>query len=45
MMDQIDEILESRFRALREIDKDKLNVARTYNKRVKEKSFQFEELV
>jgi hypothetical protein len=37
MMDRIDEILESWFRALREIEKETLKVARVYNKRVREK--------
>jgi hypothetical protein len=45
MMDKIDEIPESRFRALREIGKEKLRVAKAYNKRVREKSFQIGELV
>jgi hypothetical protein len=45
MMDRIDEILESRFRALREIEKEKLKVARVYNKRVGGKSFPVGELV
>jgi hypothetical protein len=45
MMDKIDEILESQFRALREIEKEKLRVAKAYNKRVREKSFQIGELV
>ena len=45
MIDKIDEVPESRFKALREIEKEKLMVARVYNKRVKEKTFQFGELV
>jgi transposase InsO family protein len=45
MLDKIDEVLESRFRALREIEKEKLMVAKAYNKNIKEKSFQIGELV
>jgi hypothetical protein len=45
MMDQIDGAPESRLEALRKIEKDKLQVARAYNKRVKAKSFQLGELV
>jgi hypothetical protein len=39
-MDEIDDLLESHLIALQEIEKVKLKVARLYNKRVKEKSFQ-----
>jgi hypothetical protein len=39
MMDRLDEVPESRFRALREIEKEKLHMTRTYSKKVKEKSF------
>jgi hypothetical protein len=45
MMDQIDKIPQGRFRALREIEKEKIRVMRVYNKRVMEKSFQVAELV
>jgi hypothetical protein len=45
MMDMIDESSESRLTALREIEKEKLRVARAYNKKVREKSFQIRELV
>jgi hypothetical protein len=45
MMDRIDDLPESHFAALREIEKEKLKVARTYNKKVREKSFQIGELV
>jgi len=45
MMDRIDEVTDERFRALREIEKDKIRVAKAYNKRVKEKSFQVGDLV
>jgi hypothetical protein len=44
MMDKIDEMPESRFRALREIEKEKIKVAKAYNKKVMEKSFQIGEL-
>jgi hypothetical protein len=40
LMDEIDDLLESHLIALQEIEKVKLKVARLYNKRVKEKSFQ-----
>ena len=40
MMDKIDDIPEERLKDLREIEKEKLRVAKAYNKRVKEKSFQ-----
>ena len=45
MMDRIDEVPEERFKALREIEKEKLRVAKAYNKRVREKSFQIGDLV
>jgi hypothetical protein len=44
-MDGIDNLLESHLTALQEIEREKLRVARFYNKRVKEKSFQVEDLV
>jgi hydrogenase maturation factor len=40
MIDRIYETLESRFRALREIEREKLKVPKAYNKREMEKSFQ-----
>ena len=40
MMDNIDEVTDKRLKALKEIEKDKLQVARAYNKKVKLKSFQ-----
>jgi hypothetical protein len=40
MLDRLDEVLDERVKALGEIERDKLWVARVYNKRVKEKSFQ-----
>jgi hypothetical protein len=39
MMDMIDEIPERRFRALKEIEKKRLKVARAYNKKVRKKPF------
>ena len=45
MMDNIDEVTNKRLKALKEIEKDKLRVARTYNKKVKIKSFQVGDLV
>jgi hypothetical protein len=39
MLDRLDEVSDERVKALGEIDRDKLRVARAYNKRVKEKSF------
>ena len=35
MMDNIDEVTDKRLKALKEIEKDKLRVARAYNKKVK----------
>jgi hypothetical protein len=45
MMNAIDDVPESRFRALREIEKEKIKIAKAYNKRVIEKSFQVGDLV
>ena len=39
MMDNIDEVTDKRMKALKEIEKGKLRVARAYNKKVKGKSF------
>jgi hypothetical protein len=39
MLDRLDEPLDKRIKALGVIERDKLRVARAYNKRVKEKSF------
>jgi hypothetical protein len=39
MMDNIDEVTNKRLRALKEIEKDKIRVAKAYNKKVKEKMF------
>jgi predicted nuclease of restriction endonuclease-like (RecB) superfamily len=45
MFDRLDEVSDERMKALGEIGRDKLRVARAYNKRVKEKSFQVGDLV
>jgi hypothetical protein len=45
MMDKIDDVHESQLKALGEIEKDKIKIAKAYNKRVVEKSFQVGELV
>ena len=45
MMDNIDEVTNKHLKALKEIEKDKLQVARAYNKKVKIKSFQVGDLV
>ena len=39
MMDNIDKVTDKRLKALKKIEKDKLRVARAYNKKVKLKSF------
>jgi hypothetical protein len=45
MMDTIDEIPKGQFRALSEIEKEKMKVTKAYNKKVMDKSFQVRELV
>jgi hypothetical protein len=45
MMSKLDEVPDSRFKALCEIEKEKMQVAKAYNKRVREKSFQIGELI
>jgi hypothetical protein len=45
MMDNIDEVIDVRLEALKEIEKDKARVGKAYNKKVKSKSFQVGELV
>jgi len=45
MMDSIDEVTDKRMEALVEIEKDKIHVARAYNKKVKAKAFQVGDLV
>jgi hypothetical protein len=44
-MDKIDDVPESRFKALEEIEKEKIMIAKAYNKCVMEKSFQVGDLV
>jgi hypothetical protein len=45
MMDKIDDIPENRFKALEEIEKEKIKIAKAYNKHVMEKLFQVGDLV
>jgi hypothetical protein len=45
MMDNIDEITNKRLVALEEIEKDKIMVAKAYNKKIMAKSFQVGDLV
>jgi hypothetical protein len=45
MLDRLDEVSDERVKALGEIGRDKLRVARAYNKSTKEKSFWVEDLV
>ena len=45
MMDNIDEVADKRLAALKAIERDKLRVARAYNKKVKLKNFQIGDLV
>jgi hypothetical protein len=45
MLDRLDQVSDERVKALGEIERDKLRVARAYNKRVKEKLFQVRDLV
>ena len=45
MMDNIDEVSDKWLQALKEIKKDKLRLARAYNKKVRAKSFQVGELL
>jgi hypothetical protein len=44
MLDRLDEVSDERVKALGEIKRDKLRVARAYNKRVKENCFKSETL-
>ena len=39
MMDNIDEVADKRIKALKDIEKEKLRVAKVYNKRVRLKDF------
>jgi hypothetical protein len=43
MMDNIDEVTDKRVTTLGEIEKDKIMVAKAYNKKVKAKSFQLQQ--
>jgi hypothetical protein len=45
MMDKVDKALESRLKALEEIEKEKVKIAKAYNKRVMKKSFQVGDLL
>ena len=45
MLNRLDEVSNERAKALGEIERDKLRVAKAYNKRVKEKSFQVRDLI
>jgi hypothetical protein len=45
ILDRLEETSDKRINALREIERDKLRVAKAYNKRVKEKSFQIGDLI
>jgi hypothetical protein len=45
MLDRLDEALDKRMVALGDIERHKQRVARAYNKRVKENSFQIRDLV
>jgi hypothetical protein len=45
MLNILDEVSDERVKALGEIERDKSRLARAYNKRVKEKLFQVEDLV
>jgi hypothetical protein len=45
MLDRLDEVSNERVKALGEIERDKLRVAKAYNKRVKEKLFHIRDLV
>jgi hypothetical protein len=45
MMDKIDDVPESWFKALGEIEREKVNISKAYNKRVMEKLFQVADLV
>jgi hypothetical protein len=45
MLDRIDEVSDESVKALGQIERDKLRVARAYNKKVKEKLFQVGDLV
>ena len=44
-MDNVDEVTDKRLKALKLMEKDKAQVAKAYNKKVKSKSFQVGDLV
>jgi hypothetical protein len=45
MLDRLGEASDERIKALGEIERDKLRVARAYNKKVKKKSFHLGDLI
>jgi hypothetical protein len=45
ILDRLDEVPDERVKALGEIERDKLRIARAYSKKVKEKWFQVRDLV
>jgi hypothetical protein len=45
MLNRLDEVSDEGMKALGEIERDKLRVAKAYNKRVKEKLFQVGDLI
>jgi hypothetical protein len=45
MLDRLDVVSDDRVKALGEIEREKLRVAKAYNKRVKKKSFQVGDLI
>jgi hypothetical protein len=45
MPDGLNEVSDERVKALGEIERDKLRVAKAYNKRIKEKLFQVRDLI
>jgi hypothetical protein len=45
MLNRLDEVSDERVKVISEIERDKLRVAKAYNKRVKEKLFQVRDLV
>jgi hypothetical protein len=45
MLDRLDEVSDERVKVLGEIERDKLRVARAYNKKVKKKLFQVGDLI
>jgi hypothetical protein len=45
MLDRLNKVSDEKVKALGEIERDKLRVARAYNKKVKEKSFQLRDLI